>query len=405
MDPAKLLMLCEQNEYNLLNLLDWEEEFEQTVEEFRLTLGRRRKKRKAPREWKFQRTGAFWESEVPASSEEHFINLFRMEKQYFHVLVKRLLGIKKSDTSFRKAIPIDKRIAIALYTLGSTAEYSTVGDLFSVSPSMVGKILNDFCQEVQRVLAPEYLPKEFLTQSQLEECVRGFEARGLPQCFGALGSCLIEVNNVPGNIAEYYNTQDWYSRILFALVDHRCRFLYVNYKSPGGRQNDEVYEESSLKSIVNASTLFKSNSKLIAGVKVPVMLLGDSAFQCSTVLLTPYANPQGEQQKLFNNQLDECRRVVDKALRQLKARFCRIFECLDNHSKPFDIILCCCILHNYLNCNKSRILESWLNEPRTERIQPVAIGDARQQTDVEAEHIRQGIGQFLSTINISKHLL
>lgn len=165
-----------------------------------------------------------------------------MEKQFFHVLVKRLLGIKKSDTSFRKAIPIDKRIAIALYTLGSTAEYSTVGDLFSVSPSMVGKILNDFCQEVQRVLAPEYLPKEFLTQSQLEECVRGFEARGLPQCFGALGkhlntiinysvfkfflilaagSCHIEVNNVPGNLAEYYNTQDWYSRILFALVDHR----------------------------------------------------------------------------------------------------------------------------------------------------------------------------------------
>lgn len=110
-----------------------------------------------------------------------------MEREHFNTLVEGLQGLKKMDTNFRTAIPLDKRIAIALYTLGTSAEYKAVGRLFGVSRPMVGKILHEFCVEFYKVFAPKYLPRNFLTQEKLEECVKGFEALGFPQCFGAMG--------------------------------------------------------------------------------------------------------------------------------------------------------------------------------------------------------------------------
>lgn len=103
------------------------------------------------------------------------------------MLVSRLPGLKKADTTFRQAIPLEKRIAVALYALGSSAEYRTIGRLFGISKTIVGSILNEFCREVALQLADDYLPANFITQDKLNECVEGFSKLGFPQCFGAIG--------------------------------------------------------------------------------------------------------------------------------------------------------------------------------------------------------------------------
>ncbi|EDV97093.1 GH14854 [Drosophila grimshawi] len=394
MDPAKLLFLCEHNDLNLLSLLEWEEEFEQTVEGLRLTYERRRRKRKAPREWAFQRTGAFWEKDIPASTEAEFKQHFRMEQEYFDILVQLLPELRKNDTNFRKAIPIEKRIAIALYTLGSTAEYRVVGKLFGISMSMVGKILNDFCQAVKRVLSQEYLPKEFLTQQKLEECVTGFEAKGFPQCLGAIGICHLEVSAAISNSSLYYNNQDWYSKILFALVDHR--FLYVNYSCPGSFTPAQVYEESYLKEILESSPQFKSNRQPIAGVEVPVLVLGDAAFEATTVM-TPYSQPHGETEKQFNVALQDARQVVDAAFQQLKSRFRRITKSADCHSRRNDIIICCCILHNFLIGNGSNIFDdAELQQEQQSVVTAAAEEESPEQS--ATEDIRQAISTLINCI-------
>jgi len=56
-----------------------------------------------------------------------------MEKRTFSFLVDRLGVLRKKDTNWRNAIPLEKRIAIALYTLGSSAEYLSIGRLFGVA--------------------------------------------------------------------------------------------------------------------------------------------------------------------------------------------------------------------------------------------------------------------------------
>jgi len=45
-----------------------------------------------------------------------------MDWNTFHILVERLPGLARKNTHFRQAIPLDKRVTVALYTLESSAE-------------------------------------------------------------------------------------------------------------------------------------------------------------------------------------------------------------------------------------------------------------------------------------------
>ncbi|XP_052855105.1 uncharacterized protein LOC128263873 [Drosophila gunungcola] len=167
---------------------------------------------------------------------------------------------------------------------------------------MVGKILHEFCFELYRVFAPIYLPREFLTQEKVEECVRGFEAHGFRQCFGAIDGSHIEIRPAAAEAIDYYNYKRWYSTFLFALVDYRYRFLYVNVGCSGRCHDSQVYESSALKSILDNTDLFRANSKRINETDVPVVLLGDSAFRFSTTLMKPYpfSVAATEDEKAFN---------------------------------------------------------------------------------------------------------
>lgn len=87
----------------------------------------------------------------------------------------------------RSAISLEKRIGIALYALGSSAEYRTVANLFGVGRTTVGELVLEFAEAVCEFF------KDFLnvyppTQEKVEEIVTGFESLGFPQCFGAIGS-------------------------------------------------------------------------------------------------------------------------------------------------------------------------------------------------------------------------
>lgn len=95
-------------------------------------------------------------------------------------------SIERMDTTYRPAIPITKRAAIATYALGSSAEPRTIAELFGVGTSTVNKIMYDFAQAVCNNLKDEmnaYPP----TEHSLNEILDGFDRQGLPQCYGAIG--------------------------------------------------------------------------------------------------------------------------------------------------------------------------------------------------------------------------
>lgn len=92
------------------------------------------------------------------------------------------------DTKFRKAITVEKRIAISLYTLGTCAENRTIASLFGVGRTTVGEIFLDFCYAVVEAFEREYLNFYPATEEKIMEITSGFERLwGFPQTYGAIG--------------------------------------------------------------------------------------------------------------------------------------------------------------------------------------------------------------------------
>ena len=110
-----------------------------------------------------------------------------MDRENFNMLCSLLPNLEKSDTIFRSAVPLRKKMAIALYALGSSAEYRTISNMFGVGKSTVCAIVLDFCREVCKVLQPLYMNDFPLTKEKVEENIKGFMEMGFPQCIGAIG--------------------------------------------------------------------------------------------------------------------------------------------------------------------------------------------------------------------------
>lgn len=110
-----------------------------------------------------------------------------MSRECFDELCTLLPNLRKKDTIMRKAIPLEKRVAIALYALGSSSEYRSVGIIFGVGKSTVCSIVMEFCKEVWEVMRPLFMNDFPLSKDRIEENVEGFKMMGFPQCFGAIG--------------------------------------------------------------------------------------------------------------------------------------------------------------------------------------------------------------------------
>ncbi|XP_034487551.1 protein ANTAGONIST OF LIKE HETEROCHROMATIN PROTEIN 1-like [Drosophila innubila] len=232
--------------------------------------------------------GWLWKKDVPKNDYHFFKESFRMERSTFDMLVSRLETLNKKDTNFKNAIPLNKRTAIALYTLGSTAEYQAVGRLFGVSPNSVCNILHEFCRAIVLEFTDEYMTPNFLTESKIDEYVQGFEAIGFPQCLGAIDGCHIEVEPPAAEATDYHNYKGWNSVVLLALVDYRDRFMFVDIGSPGGCNDSFIFQRYTLCEMIDSCQLLDSKSKEICGVNVPIFLIGDSAFRFSPKLMKPY---------------------------------------------------------------------------------------------------------------------
>lgn len=110
-----------------------------------------------------------------------------MTRDSFDFLVSLLSSLSKQDTNFRRSIPLDKRVAIALYSLGSSCEYRTIANIFSVGRTTVGEIVLEFCDAVCEILEKDYFNFYPPNQAQINELVKGFEKWGFPQTYGAVG--------------------------------------------------------------------------------------------------------------------------------------------------------------------------------------------------------------------------
>ncbi|XP_062557829.1 putative nuclease HARBI1 [Armigeres subalbatus] len=364
--------------------------------------------KKKRRIWSAVEKSTYWEADVPKFSDYKFKNTFRVDRKTMAYLVTKLYYLRKEDTCWRWAISLEKRIAIAMYALGSSAEYRTVASLFGVGRTTVGELVLEFCDAVIHSMQDETFTSYPPTTAKIEEITSGFLKHGFPQCYGAVDGCHIEVSVPKNEAVDYYNFKGWHSVVLFAAVDYRYRFTYINVGVPGRSNDSTIFENSALKSVHDSHMLFRQHSRIIDGLEVPILLIGDSAFKLSPTLMKPFPFiiNQSEDERLFNYILSRSRRVVENAFGHLKARFRKIGRGLEvDICNANRIIKTSCILHNLCNDRNDKINKSWILEMKTNAPRPQPQRGLTKAADNQSGmNIRRAITRHLAVDNFERFL-
>ena len=145
----------------------------------------------------------------------------------------------------RKAIPLQQRIAIALWFLSTNADYRTIGHLFGVSKAAVCLITKEVGAFIVDLLLPKYI--YIPSGESLKGVVAGFKDKfGFPQCAGAVDGTHIPIVSPHECQADYYNRKGWHSIILQGVVNHNGLFTDVYVGWPGRVHDARVFSNLAL---------------------------------------------------------------------------------------------------------------------------------------------------------------
>lgn len=196
-------------------------------------------------------------------------------------------------------------------------------------------------------------PEEWLTVS------KGFETFwNFPNCVGSMDGKHIMLQAPINSGSEYYNYKNFFSRVLFALVDADYNFLYVDIGCQGRISDGGVFQNSELYRKIKNQTLNLPQAKPLPGrqKEIPYLFIADAVFPLTEHIMKPYSgtHPNVSIERIFNYRLSRARRVVENAFGIISSTF-RVLRkpILLEPNKAQIIVMAIIYLHNYLKKSKT----------------------------------------------------
>ena len=203
-----------------------------------------------------------------------------------------------------------------------------------------------------------------------------------PNCGGAIDGKHVRIVPPPASGSYFYNYKGFSSIVLLAIVSANYEFLYVDVGMNGRHSDGGVMAHTEFNQRLTNGTLHLPPAQdNVEGLNF--VFVADEAFALGEHVMKPFPmrNLTPEQQ-IYNYRLSRARRVVENAFGILSCRF-RLFltaihlaEYKLNH-----VVLCCCILHNFLRRNAANYIGSGhTDDPSSVRPAEDAVMPALQQT-------------------------
>uniref|UniRef100_A0A8C7GI65 DDE Tnp4 domain-containing protein n=1 Tax=Oncorhynchus kisutch TaxID=8019 RepID=A0A8C7GI65_ONCKI len=282
------------------------------------------------RPWTSTECTDWWEQVVMTEFQpSDWLEKFRMSRETFFFLCGKLKPrLARQDTHFRRALPLEKRVAVALWRLASNIEYRTISGLFGVGSSTVCKCVRDVCHAIVALLRPVYLCSPSV--QEVEDSARHFLSRwGFPHCVGAVATLHTAILTPSANVANYANPDGWLS------VVSQPGLLFA--------------------SIAEHSQLLLETKHIVLSRYV---LLGESGYPLQPWLMKAYSKKKEEDDRFVR-----AWRGAATALLRLRARW----QCLSKRNDcSLDVvptmILACCILHNVCEAHGDLFRGEWHGE-------------------------------------------
>ncbi|XP_038240078.1 protein ANTAGONIST OF LIKE HETEROCHROMATIN PROTEIN 1-like isoform X1 [Dermochelys coriacea] len=341
-----------------------------------------------PRAWPSFRNADWWERVVLKDFQPRdWLEKFRMSKETFFYVCNQL----RPKLSHPSTLPLEQRVAVAVWHLATNVEYQIISPLFGVGPSTVQNCVKEVSYAIVLLLKPLYL--RLPSEPELENMVRIFSARwGFPHCIGALDSLHVPIHAPMHLGADYCNSQGWHSVLTQVTVDGLGQFWDICAGFPGSMENNTVLENSSLWVLAREGRLFPTPPKHFMGRAQKYVLLGDASYPLRDWILKPYPEDGTltPQQLQFNYRLKRAHSVIENAFLRLKARWQFLLKCDDCSLDLLPtVILACCTLHNVCEAHDSPFNDEWL-----EVIEPAEFSKPCQSApmsmdDSNAEEVRE----------------
>ena len=122
---------------------------------------------------------------ISAWNDVEFKRNFRVSRETFDYLCNKLRTKLTRDATLCVVSPVEKRVAIALWRLGTNIEYRTISHLFGVGISTACNILHEVCAAIVDTLFKIYI--KVPTGNEAMQIAIGFEEKwNFLQCFGAV---------------------------------------------------------------------------------------------------------------------------------------------------------------------------------------------------------------------------
>ena len=286
-------------------------------------------------------------------TDQRFKKTFRVSKATFNFILGRIQHDLQRDTVTEDPISPAFRLAVCLYRLARGDYYYTIAEMTGLGTSTVCGIVSDVTKAIINNLWNEQVDQHFpKDKQQFREKILDMEEMWQFSCsWGAIDGCHIPLKCPPGGLQankEYHNFKNFYSIVLMGMVDAKRRFIWASCGFPGNSHDSIIFQSTNLWSKITGGQTIPGIGKEIGGVKIPPLLLGDSAFPFQSWLMKPFTNAVlTPQQQYFNYRLSRARMVTEEAYGELKGRWRVLLRrCESTQEEVRDNTLACIVLHN-----------------------------------------------------------
>ena len=338
--------------------------------------------------------------------KELFKREFRMSPETFSMIINIVdQPMSRQDTRYREAVPIHKRVAIAIWRLATGNAYRVISKVFGVSMSTVSNVVLEFCTVLSLIVSQHIkFPDTAAETSVMIDLFQITTNCPIPQIVGCLDCthCKVICPDIV-SYSDYFNRKQVYSVNTQAVIGESLKFLDVSTGYPGSAHDSRVLRSSSLFNRAENHEILEQPTVQVMGRGIKPIVLADGAYPQLRWIMKPYARNRNltPQEVNFNTVLSQSRSVVERGFGLLKTRWRCLYKMLEQNLEnvPF-VILACCVLHNIcqdkneeLSDEDRQFLDQVIQQERRNRNRKrqnnaVLCNDFNEQRDVLTQYLQ-----------------
>lgn len=240
--------------------------------------------------------------------------------------------------------------------MASGESYRSLAFQFRICHSWISIIVKQTLQAIRHRIVHIAMPSP--DEDIFKATATGFLMKwNYPNCIGAVDGKHVRIICPDYSGSMFFNYKEFFSIVLFAIVDHNYKFLVVDVGNYGREGDAGIFSKSAIGQSLNNKTAQLPKDSPLPGTSTvaPHVFIGDEAFKLTPTFMRPYPKEQSqidEQKAVYNYRHCRARRVSENAFGIL-CQYFRIFftPIAVKPETANDLIISACILHNLLRSN------------------------------------------------------